>query len=246
MVYMAPVVKSSSQKVKNAVLVLLALWSIISLVVIVVWATSPDWKGSTACRAELLEVTEKMEAAKVVWNKNKVALEDLLKAERQQRDKQRTEISLLLERLSATNSTLEECQQEQGLLNRNITVLLEMLEESRQAEANLTVKLRLKEETVEALQENVTQLLHQTDSCLSLKVAAESQMMAAQSQNKACESSQQFLQKQLQKCKDTSDSSGQQCQSRSATTTSPSNVGSAAVPLLVPLLLTCAVLHLFT
>lgn len=110
---MAPVVKKSSQKVKNAVLVLLALWSIISLVVIVVWATSPDWKGSTACRAELLEVTEKMEAAKVVWNKNKVALEDLLKAERQQRDKQRTEISLLLERLSATNSTLEECQQEQ-------------------------------------------------------------------------------------------------------------------------------------
>lgn len=33
----------------------------------------------------------------------------------------------------------------QGLLNRNITVLLEILEESRQAEANLTAKLRLRE-----------------------------------------------------------------------------------------------------
>lgn len=110
---MAPVVKSSSQKVKTGVLVLLALWSIISLVVIVVWATSPDWKGSAACRAELLEVTEKMEGAKVVWNKNKVALEDLLRAERQQRERQRTENSLLLERLGATNSTLEECRQEQ-------------------------------------------------------------------------------------------------------------------------------------
>lgn len=55
----------------------------------------------------------------------------------------------------------------------------------------------LSSEIVEALQENVTQLLHQTASSLSLKVAAESQMLAAQSQNKACESSQQFLQKQL-------------------------------------------------
>lgn len=33
----------------------------------------------------------------------------------------------------------------QGLLNRNISVLLETLEESRQAEANLTARLRLKE-----------------------------------------------------------------------------------------------------
>lgn len=33
----------------------------------------------------------------------------------------------------------------QVLLNRNITVLLEVLEESRQAEANLTLKLRLEE-----------------------------------------------------------------------------------------------------
>lgn len=33
----------------------------------------------------------------------------------------------------------------QVLLNRNITVLLETLEEFRQTEANLTVQLRLKE-----------------------------------------------------------------------------------------------------
>lgn len=50
---------------------------------------------------------------------------------------------------------------------------------------------------VELLQENQTQLLHQTASCFSLKVAAESQKTAAEIQNKACESNQQFMQKQL-------------------------------------------------
>lgn len=95
------------------VLGLLVLWSIVSLVVIVVWATSPDLKGSAECRAELQEVTEKLEGAKVVWNKNKVALEELVEAERQQQQQQRAEISLLLQNLSAINSTLGECQQEQ-------------------------------------------------------------------------------------------------------------------------------------
>lgn len=50
---------------------------------------------------------------------------------------------------------------------------------------------------VELLQENVTQLLHQTASCFSLQMAAESQKLAAESQTKACESSKNFLQKQL-------------------------------------------------
>lgn len=113
MASMAPDVKSLSQKVKNGVLALLVLWSIISLVVIVVWATSPDWKGSAKCRAELQEAKETMEGGKVVWNNNKVALEELLEVEREKLDQQRAEISLLLERLSATNSTLEECRQEQ-------------------------------------------------------------------------------------------------------------------------------------
>lgn len=104
---------SSSQKVKTLVLVLLVLWSIVSLVLIVVWATSPDMKGSAQCRAELQEVTEKLEGAKVVWNKNKVALEELLEAERQQQEQLKEERAVLLQRLSAANSSLEECRQEQ-------------------------------------------------------------------------------------------------------------------------------------
>lgn len=103
----------SSQKAKNVVIVLLALWSIISLVVIVVWATAPDLKTSAQCRAELQDLTEKLEGAKVVWNKNKVALEELVEAGREEQDRQRAEIVLLLGRLNATNNMLEECRQEE-------------------------------------------------------------------------------------------------------------------------------------
>lgn len=109
---MAPTASKSSQKVKNVVLALLALWSIISLVVIVVWATSPDLKSSAQCRAELQDLTEKLEGAKVVWNKNKQALEELVEAEREKQEQQRAEILLLLGSLNATNVTLEECLQE--------------------------------------------------------------------------------------------------------------------------------------
>lgn len=50
---------------------------------------------------------------------------------------------------------------------------------------------------IEALQQNMTQAVHEKTSCFSLKDAAESQMLAAQSQTKACESRQQYLNKQL-------------------------------------------------
>lgn len=90
-------------------LALLALWSIISLVVIVVWATSPDLKSSAQCRAELQELTEKLEGTKVVFNKNKQALEEMLETEREKQEQQRAKILLLLGHLNATNVTLEEC-----------------------------------------------------------------------------------------------------------------------------------------
>lgn len=110
---MAPGGGKCSQKLKNGVLGLLTLWALVSLVVIVVWATSPDLRGSSACRAELQVATEKLEGAKVVWSKNKAALEEVLEAERRQQQQQRAEISLLLQRVGAINSKLEQCRQEQ-------------------------------------------------------------------------------------------------------------------------------------
>lgn len=102
----------SPGKVQTVVIGLLALWAIISIIIIVVWATSPDLKGSAQCRAELRDATEKMEGAKVVFAKDRAALEDLVRDAREDRDRLKGEILLLLGRLKITNHTLEECRQE--------------------------------------------------------------------------------------------------------------------------------------
>lgn len=109
----------SSQKAKNVVLALLALWSIVSLIIIVVWATSPDLKPSTQCRAELKELNEKVEEDRVAWSKNKEALEERVLKEMNKVDQQKDEILLLHKRLNGTNAALEECQQEKVSYSRN-------------------------------------------------------------------------------------------------------------------------------
>ncbi|XP_018544600.1 uncharacterized protein si:ch211-1a19.3 [Lates calcarifer] len=236
----------SSQTAKNLLIAVLALWSIISLIVIVVWATSPSMKSSEQCRAELQDVTEKMEGAKVVYNKNKAALEEMVEAEREKQDRQRAEILVLLGRLNATNASLEECRQETVALNMNISALQETVEQLRQTEANLTAQLGLKEDQIDILQQNLTLAFHQTESCFSLKTAAESQMLAAQSQTKACESTQQYLQKQLQKCKSVETTAQQPQQQQDPPLPTKTSAASplAGIPALA--LLVCSALHLIT
>lgn len=236
----------SSQTAKNVVIALLTLWSIISLIIIVVWATSPDLKSSAKCRAELQEVTEKMEGAKVVWNKNKVALEEMVEAGREVQDRQGAQILLLLDRLNTTNATLEKCRQKNVVLNGNISVLQETVEQLRLTEANLTIQLSQQEDLIETLQQNMTQIVHETESCISLKAAAESQMLAAQSQTKGCESRKQYLQKQLQKCKDVDAEAPQQMQPKEDSDDDLPSVASplSGIPALT--LLVCGALHLIT
>ncbi|XP_060889957.1 uncharacterized protein si:ch211-1a19.3 [Labrus mixtus] len=135
----------SSQTAKNVVIALLALWSVISLVVIVVWSTSPDLKSSAQCRAELQDKTEKLEGVKVVCRKDKVALEEQVEAEREEQIKQGVKILLLLAHLNATNATLEESRQENLVLQANVSVLQENIEQLRQTEANLTAQISLQE-----------------------------------------------------------------------------------------------------
>lgn len=237
----------SSQTAKNVVIALLALWSIISLIVIVVWATSPDLKSSAQCRAELQETTEKLEGAKVVHKKNMVALEEMVEAAREEQARQKAEILLLLGHINATNITLEECRQENVVLNGNISVLQETVEQLRETEANLSALISLQEDHIEALQLNVTQAGHETESCFSLKAAAESQMLAAQSQTRGCQSQQQYLQKQLQKCKDVDTEAPQDKQQQDDTSSTP-KPGSASPLSGIPalMLLVCSALHLIT
>ncbi|KAG7513714.1 hypothetical protein JOB18_014833 [Solea senegalensis] len=198
---MAAAPSKSSQKAKNVALALLAIWSIVSLVVIVVWATSPDLKSSAQCRAELQDTKEKMEGARVVWGKDRVALEEKVEEERDKQERLAAKNLLLLGQLHAANGSLEECRHDSVILNMNISVLQENVEQLREKEVNLTSQLDLKEEHIDTLEQNLTQAVHLTQSCYSLKDAAQSQMSAAQIQTKACESKQQYLQKLLHKCK---------------------------------------------
>lgn len=247
---MAAAASKSSQKAKNVVLALLALWSVISLVVIVVWATSPDLKSSAKCRAELKDTTAMLEGRQVVWQKDREALEEQVEAQREETARQSARVLLLLGRLNATNASLETCRQETEVLSRNISVLQENVEQLHRTEANLTAQLGLKEDEIEALEQNVTLNVHQTASCLSLKAAAESHMTAAQSQTKACESNQLYLQKQLQKCKDVESEAPQQTQQQGPAPSKPPGSSSAAASPLAGIpaltLLVCVALHLMT
>ncbi|MEQ2294400.1 hypothetical protein AMECASPLE_003523, partial [Ameca splendens] len=82
-------------------------------------------------------------------------------------------------------------------LAENVTALQEDIRLLQQKEANLTEKLSLQEEHIEALQVNLTEAVHQNNSWFSLKEAAEIQLTAAQSQTKACEARKQLLEKQI-------------------------------------------------
>ncbi|XP_063747056.1 uncharacterized protein si:ch211-1a19.3 [Eleginops maclovinus] len=234
----------SSQTAKNVVLALLALWSVVSLIIIVVWATSPDLKSSARCRAELQDVTEKLEGAKVVFGKNMVAVEQLLEDARNAEEKLKADFLVLVGRLNETNATLEECRQENVVLNWNISALQEKVELLRQTEANLTTQIGLQQDHIEALQQNMTEAGHQTETCVSLRTAAESQMMAAQSQTRACESRLQYQQKQLQKCKEVESEAPKDATQQQADGGSSSAPALSGIPALM--LLVCSALHLIT
>ncbi|XP_046892889.1 uncharacterized protein si:ch211-1a19.3 [Hypomesus transpacificus] len=191
----------SSQTTRNIIIALLALWSVISLIIIVVWATTPDMKNIKECQARLQKVTVELEGAKVVFEKNKVALEEMVEESRANLTRQRQEIDRLLERLGNTNTSLDDCRLENVNLNLNITVLENEIEKHKEMEANLTDVIKLHKDNIENLQENLTQASHQMTSCQALNSAAESQKLAAESQTKACESSKLYIQKQLLKCR---------------------------------------------
>lgn len=97
---------------RNIVIAILTLWSIISLIIIVVWATSPDMKGSSQCRAELQELREKLEGAKVVWTKDRRALEDLVRQGWKNQSLLEKQIDKQKEQLRFLNLSLEASQQE--------------------------------------------------------------------------------------------------------------------------------------
>lgn len=227
----------SSQTTRNVVIAFLALWSIISLIIIVVWATSPNVKSVSNCQEQLQTLTEKLEGAKAVWAKDKVALEEMVEEARDNQTKQQRDIAYFLSLLAHTNVSLDDCRQENANLEGNITALNSQLLIRIKKEANLTAEIMLQQELIDALQENLTQATHSREACMAMNSAADSQRLAAESQTKACESSKLYLQRQMQKCKTTNHD--QDCEEKD-------NQSATLHTSIFTLVVICMSLHLFT
>lgn len=102
----------SSQTTRNIVIACLALWSIISLIIIVVWATSSDMKGASQCRKEMQALTERHDVAKVEWTKNRRALEDLVRQGWRNQTTLQKEIDQNMEQIQILNLSLNDSRQE--------------------------------------------------------------------------------------------------------------------------------------
>lgn len=186
---------------RNIVIGILALWSIISLIIIVVWATSPEMKSSSQCRAEVQELKEKLEGGKVVWGKDRKALEDLVRQGWKNQSLLQKQIDQQKEQLRFLNLSLEASQQENMILNGNITFLENKTEEYKVMVGNLTDEISLQKDHIESLELNLTLKAQELDSCEALQTAAEQLQKVAEKQLKSCKTSEQYLKKQLAKCK---------------------------------------------
>ncbi|XP_041753033.1 uncharacterized protein LOC121581607 [Coregonus clupeaformis] len=183
----------------NLVMALLTLWSIVSLIVIVVWATSPHMKGVALCKVAQQALTEKMEGAKVVWEKEKQALLEAIRLSQENQTTLQQEMEVVAERLRETNVSLSLSLQENAMLHENETALRNAICLHRETQRNLSLDLSLQRDLFEWLQFNFTQAVHQSHSCSASCDASNSQEVAAMSQMKACESNKHYLRTQMER-----------------------------------------------
>ncbi|XP_015458825.3 uncharacterized protein si:ch211-1a19.3 [Astyanax mexicanus] len=197
----------SSQTTRNIVITCLALWSVISLIIIVVWATSPDLKGASQCRAELQALQKTFDEEKAVWGKDREALENMVREGWHNQSVLQENVNLLMEQLKELNLTLETCFQNNTNLKENITLLEKDIEVHKAIEANLTAEISQRQDLIENLQLNLTQTVSELESCNKLHKAAMLLQTAAEKQKDACQTRRQYLEKQLMKCQNTIQSS---------------------------------------
>lgn len=99
---------NSAQNACNWIMALLALWSMVSLIIILVWATWPPLAGVTQCREAQRALIEKMEGAKVMKEKEQAVLKSALKLSLENQTKLQEELGSLLESQMKTYASLTE------------------------------------------------------------------------------------------------------------------------------------------
>lgn len=90
----------------------LTIWSIVSLIVIVVWATSPDMKGVSHCNAERKKLEQKYHEEKSVWGEDRIALEELVRQGWNNQSLLLSQIKMLKKHTQELNQSLELCTQQ--------------------------------------------------------------------------------------------------------------------------------------
>nr|XP_046215374.1 uncharacterized protein LOC124041624 isoform X1 [Oncorhynchus gorbuscha] len=183
----------------NLVMALLTLWSMVSLIVIVVWATSPHMKGVAQCNVAQQSLTEKMEGAKVVWEKEKQALLESVRLSQENQTTLQQEMEVVAERLRENYVSLSLSLQENAMLHANETAQRSAIFLHRDTQRNMSLDLSLQREHFEWLRFNFTQAVHQSHSCSASCDASNSQAVAAMSQMKACESSKHYMMTQMER-----------------------------------------------
>lgn len=228
---------------ETVALAVLSAWSLASLITIVVWSTSPDLKGATRCRSDLRQAAVELEGQRAVWGNERTQLEHQLEEERAEQGRLRQRAILLMEELERSNATLEECRKHTVLLLWNVSSLQDELELRQRQISNLTAHIAIQEERVEFLEHNATQALLAAASCERLREAAQHKEVAALKQTEACRVHQDFLQRQLVKCK-TPESQAPQTHQGVVPSPTPSKAPSTMQsPALLLLLLACGALR---
>ncbi|XP_066503854.1 outer dynein arm-docking complex subunit 1 isoform X1 [Hoplias malabaricus] len=193
----------SSQTTRNIVIAFLALWSIVSLIVIVVWATSPDMKGASQCRAELRVLQEKFDREKAVWTDDRQALEHMVRQSWLNQSLLLNLTAQLKDTINILNESLDMRLKQNAMLHENITWLKSEVELHEAIEANLTANISKQKDLIEDLQLNLTQAQSTLESCTVQNQAAQLLQKAAEKERDTCKTRIQYMEKQLTKCQNT-------------------------------------------
>ncbi|MCJ8731908.1 hypothetical protein PDJAM_G00204630 [Pangasius djambal] len=172
----------------------------VSVVVIVVWATWTPRAGAGQCEARRHALLENAEGARVVWERERQTSERERALSTDTQTQLQREIHSITHTITHTNQMLTHHLHTQAVLRENLTALQNEVQQYKRAVAKLTTEHTHCTELIEELQVNLSREQHQLDSCSSLCDAVRSRYAAAESQRKACEIHTNYLHTQVEKC----------------------------------------------
>ncbi|XP_052466112.1 uncharacterized protein LOC128022512 [Carassius gibelio] len=188
LIHHQPEKMSNSKSSQTKCNIVLSVWSIISLIVIVVLAILLNMKGDSQCQKEM-----QVESTK--------AFDELLRQGLKNQSALQKQIDQYKEQIQSENISLSATLQENIILKGNITFLANKIEEYKLIKENLTAEIRLQKGQIEALEHNLTLKAKELASCEALGLASKQLQTAAEEQKRACETTKQNLEEQLTKCK---------------------------------------------